>query len=153
MGTPTLYGLDPSGELYTINTSTGQIASDVGNTGVRDSSLVGLAGSSLYLTSTTPSGGHLFLINLSTGNGTDLGQLADPLISQTFTDVFGVAFDSDNGVLYGYDVSDNQFQINTGNPGQSTLNDATFVEPSTFVLIGSGLLLLAAGLRKAKQTV
>jgi hypothetical protein len=217
----TLYGLDRSGNLYTINTSNGQIISEIGSTNVTDGSLVGLAGSptgvlwaggnnqvfklnlgtgaatqvgttveggaggyttegdldfvgsSLYLTSTRPSGGHLFSISLTTGVGTDLGQLADPNISQTFTDVFGVAYDTDNGVLYGYDVSDDQFQINTANPGQSTLNEATFnetggspdvggvlgaafiasPEPSTFVLIGSALILLAVGLRrKANRT-
>jgi hypothetical protein len=215
----TLYGLDPSGNLYTINSSTGQIISEVGSTGVTDGSLVGLAGSptgvlwaggnnnvyklnlttglatvvgtggggyategdldfdgsgNLYLTSSTPSGGALFLINKATGVGTDLGQLADPNISQPFVDVFGVAYDSDNGVLYGYDVSDDQFAVNTGNPGQSTLLEATFnetggtpdvggvlgaaftptPEPSSFVLIGSALLLLAAGLRhRANRTV
>src|SRR6202167_5456828 len=42
----TLYGLDPSGNLYTINASTGQITSTVGNAGITDGSLVGLTGDS-----------------------------------------------------------------------------------------------------------
>jgi len=216
----TLYGLDPSGNLYTINSSNGQIISEIGSTGVTNGSLVGLAGSptgvlwaggnnnvyklntttglatvvgtggggyttegdmdfdgsgNLWLTSTAPSGGSLFLINKATGVGTFIGQLADPNIPQVFTDVFGVAYDSDNAVLYGYDVSDDQFAINTANPSDSILDEATFnlvgggtadpagilgaafiatPEPSTFVLIGSALLLLAAGLRhKTNRTV
>jgi hypothetical protein len=216
----TLYGLGPTGTLYTINTSNGKIASTIGSTGITNGSLVGLAGSpsntltagganniynlnlttgagtqigtgggsyqtegdldydgsgNLWLTSSTPSGGALFHINPTTGAGTFIGQLADPDISQNFVDVFGVAYDSDNGVLYGYDVSADQFEINTVDPGDSDLDEATFnlvgggtadptgilgaaftttPEPSTFVLIGSALILLAVGFRrKANQNV
>jgi len=216
----TLYGLSPSGTLYTINTTDGKIASTIGPTGIGNGSLVGLTGSpsgalvaggagniytlntvtgtatqvgtggggyvtegdldydgsgNLWLTSSTPSGGALFSINTTSGAGTFIGQLADPNIPQTFTDVFGVAYDSDNGVLYGYDVSHDQFQIDTADPGDSALNEATFnlvgggtadpggilgaaftttPEPSTFFLIDSALVLLAVGFRrKANQNV
>jgi len=215
-----LYGLDRNGNLYTINTSTGGIATIVGPTGISNGSLVGLTGSpsgalvaggagniytldtnlgtatqigtggggystegdldydgsgNLWLTSMTPSGGALFSINPTTGAGSFVGQLFDPGIPQAFTDVFGVAYDSDNGVLYGYDVSADQFEINTVDPGDSDLDEATFnlvgggtadptgilgaaftttPEPSTFVLIGSALILLAVGFRrKANQNV
>ena len=68
----TLYGLGPDGELYTINMFSGQIASDVGNTGVRDGSLVGLAGSP---TGVLWAGGNnnSYKINLSTGLATVVG--------------------------------------------------------------------------------
>jgi hypothetical protein len=216
----TLYGLGPTGTLYTINTSNGKIATTIGSTGVTNGSLVGLAGSpsntltaggagniynlnlttgvgtqigtggggyvtegdldydgsgNLWLTSTQPSGGALYSINTTTGAGTFIGQLADPDVPQTFSDVFGVAYDSDNGVLYGYDVSHDQFEINTSDPGDSDVDEATFSlvgggtadpggilgaafistpEPSTFVLIGSALILLAVGFRRrANQNV
>jgi hypothetical protein len=214
-----LYGLDRSGNLYSINSNTGQIISEIGSSGITNGSLVGLAGTAsgaltaggnnniynlnlttgaataigtggggyategdldydgggnLWLTSTTPSGGALWQINTTTGVGTFVGQLADPNIPQTFSDVFGVAYDSDNGVLYGYDVSGDQFEINTANPADSDLDEATFSlvgggtadpggilgaafittpEPSTLVSIGSALILLAVGLRRrSKQT-
>jgi hypothetical protein len=77
-----------------------------------------------------------------------------------------VAYDSDNGVLYGYDVSGNQFDINTASPNNSGLGEALFAEtgggaqdiggilgaayiaspePSTFAsaAIGSALILFA----------
>jgi len=215
----TLYGISPTGVLYTISTTTGKIVTTIGSTGITNGSLVGLAdtpagtliaggtnniyslnpttgvgtaigtgggsyategdldfeGGNLWLTSSTPSGGALFQINPTTGAGSFVGQLADPSIPQTFSDVFGVAYDSDNGVLYGYDFSDDQFEINTSTPGDSDLDEATFnltgggtsdptgilgaafistPEPSTFVLIGSALILLAVGFRrKANQNV
>jgi hypothetical protein len=215
----TLYGISPSGELYTINTTNGKIAATIGSTNITNGSLVGLAdtaagtllaggtnniyslnpttgaataigtggggystegdldfeGSNLWLTSSTPSGGTLFQINPTTGVGTSIAQLADSDIPQIFTDVFGVAYDSDNGVLYGYDVSHDQFEINTTTPGDSDTDEATFSltgggtadpsgilgaafistpEPSTFVLIGSALILLAVGFRRrANQNV
>jgi hypothetical protein len=214
----TLYGLDSSGNLYTIDASTGQIITNVGSTGIGDGSLVGLTGDAagnlwaggagqvynlntangaasqvgtggggyitegdldfdgsgnLWLTSSGPSGGALYQINTTTGVGNFIGQLADSDIQQTFADVFGVAYDSDNGVLYGYDVSADQFEINTADPVDSNLGEATFnlvgggtadpagilgaaftpaPEPSTFALIGSALILLVAGIRKSNQT-
>ena len=205
-----LYGLSPTGELYTISTSTGQITSDVGPTGVGDGSLVGLAGDTsgtlwaggtnnvytlnlgsgaasqvgtggggyategdldfdgsgnLWLTSTSPSGGALWQINTTTGVGSFAGQLQDGS-GNPYTDVFGVAYDSEYGILYGYDVSGNQFDINTGNPNNSGAGEVLFAEtgggtqdiggilgaayiaspePSTFAsaAIGSALILFA----------
>jgi hypothetical protein len=103
--------------------------------------------------------------------GAYLGQSADPNIPPTLVDVFGTAYGSNNGVLYGCDVSGGRFGINTANPGQSTLNEATFSEvggtpdiggilgaafiaspePSSLVSIASALLLLAVGLRRRKN--
>jgi hypothetical protein len=74
--------------------------------------------------------------------------------------------------MYGFDVDGDEFDVNLSTPGSSgtvlalsgvtpteegDLLGAAFIatpEPSTFVLIGSALILLAAGLRrKANQTV
>jgi len=208
-----LYGLSPTGELYTISTSTGQILTDVGPTGIATpGAVVGLsdstanvltaggngqiynintgtgagtqigtggggyqtagdldydtANSTLYLTSTTPASDTLFSINQTTGVGTNLGQLcadgatcADP-----WTDVFGMIYDTANGTMYGFDVDGDEFDVNLGTPNSSGtelalsgvtdtagLLGAAFIvtpEPSTFVLIGSALILLAVGLRR-----
>jgi hypothetical protein len=165
-----------AGNIYSLNPTTGT-GTQIGTGGggyVTEGDLDFDGSGNLWLTSSTPSGGALFQINPTTGAGSFIGQLADP-DPQTFTDVFGVAYDSDNGVLYGYDVSHDQFEINTSDPGDSDTDEATFSlvgggtadpsgilgaafistpEPSTFVLIGSALILLAVGFRrKASQNV
>jgi hypothetical protein len=214
-----LYGLSPTGELYTISTTTGQILTDVGNTGIASpGAVVGLsdstanvltaggngqiynintgtgagtqigtggggyqtagdldydtANSTLYLTSTTPNADTLFSIDTGSGIGTNLGQLCSDgaACADPWSDVFGMIYDTVNGTMYGFDVDGDEFDVNLGNPNSSGtelalsgvtdeagLLGAAFIatpEPSTFVLIGSALILLAVGIRrKANQTV
>jgi hypothetical protein len=200
-----LYGLSPTGELYTIDATNGQILTDVGNTGI-SGSLVGLATDSsgnlwaggngdvytidpsvsalatpvgsggngyttagdldfdgsgnLYLTSTTPTPDSLWLIDQGDGTGTNEGALP-------YSNVFGVAFDSANGIFYGYNSSGIQFDINTAAPtlsgsqvtftgvtDDSDLLGAAYLaspEPSTWVMFAGGsVLLLVGAIRRRK---
>jgi len=210
-----LYGLDQSGNLYSINTSNA-VATLLGNTGLANpAGIVGLSDSTsgtliaggqgniynintttpalsavigtggayatsgdldfdgsgnLYLTSTSPTNDSLYLINQTTGGGTDLGQLADGL-GDNYASVFGMAYDTDNGIMYAFETGGTQFDVDLTTPGESGtletdtgtvsgdtgLLGAAFIttpEPSTFVLIGSALILLAIGFRrKANQNV
>lgn len=119
-------------------------------------------GANLYLTSVTngigsPVGGELFSINTSTGTGIDLGQLQDGG-GNPFTSVFGVAYDTANGIFYGYDAAGTQFDINVNNPTNSAQGDVTYnvvgesgsllgaafaaPEPASMALIGFGMLAL-----------
>lgn len=68
-----LYGLDPSGNLYTINQSTGQIITEIGNTGVTDGSLVGLSDNTNPNVLVGGGNGQVYSINVATGSATPFG--------------------------------------------------------------------------------
>lgn len=167
--------------VYEINPSVSAAATVVGTGGggyQTEGDLDFDGSGNLWLTSTSPSGGALYQINTTTGAGTYAGQLEDGM-GDPFTDVFGVAYDSDNGVFYGYDVSGNQFDINTASPSSSGTGEVIFTEtgagtpdvggilgaafiasatpePSTFglALLGGGLILIGVRRRrKANQAV
>ncbi len=193
----TLYGLDPSGNLYTVSTVDGSIA-PVGATGISDY-LAGMAGdnagnlyaggtgqifqinpsnaaasgsigggaggyvvsgdlefigSALYATSVTGStvnGGEFWSIDPSTGVGTDIGNTG-------FSNVFGMAYDTNNSTLYGYTNIGTEFTIdpttgigtlayaqitgtNIGIDGDQLFGaayESSAPEPSTFGLILAG---------------
>jgi len=211
-----LYGLDQSGNLFSINTSNA-VATLLGNTGLANpAGIVGLSDSTsgtliaggqgnIYnINTTTPSssavigsggayataGDDTFLTGNGTGNlwltsstggsgGDDELYQINPTTGAIIVDegtlpygnVFGLAYDTDNSILYGFEVGGLQFDIDpTDAPDSTTAVDdtgtvagdngllgaafTTTPEPSTFVLIGSALVLLAIGFRrKAKQTV
>jgi len=164
-----------NGQVYNINTSTG-FGTAIG-TGSPNYGTAGddtFANGTLYLTSFVPNSDSLFSIDQTTGAGTNLGQLcADgPACTEPWSDVFGMIYDTVNSTMYGFDVNGDEFDVNLADPTssgtefalsgitgtqESELLGAAFTtspEPSTFPLIGSGLILLAVGLRrKANRTV
>jgi hypothetical protein len=202
-----LYGLDQSGNLFSINTSTAG-ATLLGNTGLANpAGIVGLSDSTsgvliaggqgnIYNINTTVPGsssvigggaystagddtfltgngtGDLWLTSSTPGPTDELYEI-DPTTGAIVNDwgalpvanVFGLAYDTDNSILYGFEVGGLQFDVNPTNApgsgstvadtgsvaGDSGLLGAAFIaspEPSTFVLIGSALTLLGAGVRR-----
>lgn len=101
--------------IYTVNTSTGT-ATPVGNNTGYTYAVEGdleFVGSTLYLTSTTDGGGDLVQVDTTTGIATDVG-------STGFQDVFGLAYDTDNSVFYGYTGAGEEFDIDPADEGLDT---------------------------------
>jgi hypothetical protein len=114
-----LYGLRPNGTLYTISTSTGQILTTVGNTGVNDGSLVGLSDSTNATTLVAGGNGQIYSINTSTGAATPFGTGEGQYPYQTAgDDTFA------NGTLYLTSTipnADSLFSINQTNGAGTSL--------------------------------
>lgn len=153
----TLYGAGSSSSLYTINTTTGS-ATSYGNMGFASAGDLAFNSGNFFLSSTT---NHLIEINLAGGAvGTDVGPFG-------FSNVFGLAT-GDDGVLYGVSGS-TIFSVNTSTGagsfvsnyggqglgisfGSSFFKEATTVpEPTTMLLLGSGLIGLAAFRKKLSK--
>jgi hypothetical protein len=158
-----------NGQIYSINTATA--AATAYGTGEGQYLYVtagddAFANGKLYLTSATPNSDSLFLINQTDGSGTNQGQLCtDSGCSEPWTDVFGMIYDTANSTMYGFDVNGDEFDVNLSNPTNSGnmlalegvtdeggLLGAAFTtgapEPSTFGLIGFGVVLLGFGARR-----
>jgi hypothetical protein len=170
---PTTLIAGGNGQIYSINTTTG--AGTAASTGgsYQTAGDDTFAGGTLYLTSTTPNSDTLFSVNTTTGVGANLGQLCNSnCVSAAWPDVFGMIYDTINSTMYGFDVDGDEFDVNLTTPGSSggvlelsgvtpteegDLLGAAFTaspEPSTFVLVGSALILLGLGLRrKTNRTV
>jgi hypothetical protein len=154
-----------AGEIFQLNTLTGAAGPSIGG-GAQGYSVSGdleFINSTLYLTSgpgTVANGGELWSVDTTTGVGTDIGNTG-------FAAVWGLAYDTDNGVLYGYTSGATEISINpaTGagaalfTPIAGTLVDGTtdqllgaaFIttpEPTTFVLIGLPLAILGIARRR-----
>jgi len=143
--------------IYTINTATGagtQVGA--GGGGYTVSGDLEFVGSTLYATSAeTASGGTLWQINQGTGFGTFIGETG-------FDAVWGLAYDTDNGIFYGYTSGGQEFTINPANLaldtavntnlpsllGSNQLFGAAFgsavPEPSTWATLLGGAALIAA---------
>ena len=111
-----------SNTLYTINPTVGPTATAVGtNTGTSysvEGDLV-FVGGNLYLTSTGDNGSDFFSVNPSTGAATLITSLAG------VTQVTGLAYDSNNATLYGYEATGQQFQINPNTGAVSNIVKVT----------------------------
>jgi hypothetical protein len=149
------------GQTYSLNTTTGA-ATSLG-AGGEGQYAYGTAGDldfdgsgNLWLTSSTPTADTLFGISPTTG-----AIVASPG-ALPYPNVYGLAYDNISGDLWGYSAGGMQFDVDTSDAGQSGQrsfflvggNDALILgaafiaspEPSTLVLIGTGLILVAASL-------
>jgi len=171
---PTTLVAGGNGQVYSINVGTGAatpLGTGEGQYTYQTAGDDTFALGNLYLTSSTPNADSLFQISQTNGSGTNLGQLCNSnCTSAPWTDVFGMIWDTLNHTMYGFDVNGDEFDVNLSTPTSSGnilalsgvtdeagLLGAAFIatpEPSTFVLIGSALILLGFGLRrKANQKV
>jgi hypothetical protein len=122
-----------SGNIFSINTGTGAGTAIGSGQGYSISGDLEFVGSTMYGTSAeTASGGTLWQIDPTTGNGAFLGETG-------FNSVWGMAYDTDNGVLYGYTSAGQEFTIN---PGNLALDAA--VNTNLPTLLGNNLLYGAA---------
>jgi hypothetical protein len=168
------------GEIFAINPATGLAGMSLGggNQGYNVSGDLDFIGNTLYLSSANPTsnpatsnnGGELWTVNPATGVGVDIGNTG-------FADLWGLAYDTDNGIFYGYTSNGNEIEINpatgtgvsvgtiTGTDipdGEALLLGATFEppapapEPSTLSCLGAGLaviLLLSIRRRNRRATL
>ena len=108
-------------------------------------------------------GGEFLQIDPATGIATDIGPTG-------FNHVFGLAYDTDNGVMYGFDQASDEFSINLSTgvgtlvqadvlnlPENGLLLGAAFItssstpEPSSFGLVLLGAALLVAGVVRQRK--
>jgi hypothetical protein len=163
-GTNALYGIsgpqmNNPGLLYTINKTTG-VATLVGNTGAFFGSIAFNLGGTLYMSFATldPSTGNIINISLKTLNPATGAVLS----SVSTVDFFGALGIRSDGVIFGgTGDSAGLFTINPntgaetliGSTGQNFVGDLAFTtvpEPSTLLLLGTGLSSLVAMRRKRR---
>ena len=145
-----------NGNIFTVNTGTAALTPGTPGGAYQTAGDLDFDGSgNLWLTSTTPAADTLYQVDPVTG------AILYNAGTLPFANVFGVAYDSENGTLYGFEVGGTQFDINTTNAASSG-TDVTFTgisdpagllgaafiaspEPSTFAsaAIGSALILFA----------
>jgi len=152
-----LYGEDSSSNFYSINPSTGA-ATKLGNNGVYPGGLTFNSTTGQLILTMAGGSGSFYSINPATGAATLLG-------SPGFLNDNGVTWDAAKGVYFVDDWSGNLYEVNPNNwtySVVSTLNGDPFdgiifpagggttPEPSSLLLLGTGVFGLGAWLRRKK---